>query len=187
MPSRAVMSLSAPATSKACARLSSAHGPAIRASGRLLPKRTLPTATTGFGSALMGFIASDHEGHGRSGQPVSLHRRKLRRPQERAFDIGDNRAARFALVARLVPSRIGLERVPFLFAVGERFPNQHVVQVLAAIADQNGPKAGLLDAVLFPDFQSLLLETLEQRRQPAGDAGVDALFVDHDFLPMICF
>src|SRR5580693_435820 len=146
MLSRAVISLSAAATSKACARLSSAHGPAIKASGSLLPKRTLPTATTAFGSAFFGVIAGDHEGHGRSGQPVSLHRRKRRWPQERTLDIGDDRAARFALVARLVPGRIGLERVPYLFTVGERFPNQHVVQVLAAIADQNGPKAGLLDA-----------------------------------------
>src|SRR5258708_32016311 len=70
MPSRAVMSLSAAAISKACARLSSAHGPAIRASGRSLPKRTLPTATTAFGSAFFGVIAGDHEGHGGSGQPA---------------------------------------------------------------------------------------------------------------------
>src|SRR5215467_1156194 len=46
MPTRAAISLSAPAISRACARLSSAHGPAIRASGRRLPKRTAPTATS---------------------------------------------------------------------------------------------------------------------------------------------
>src|ERR1700676_3498336 len=115
MPSRAVISLSAAAMSKACARLSSAHGPAIKASGGLLPKRTFPTATTAFGSAFFGVIAGDHEGHAGSGQPASLHRGKRRRPQERALDIGDDRAARFALVARLVPGRIGLERVHFLF------------------------------------------------------------------------
>src|SRR5258708_1647257 len=173
MLSRAVMSLSAAAMSKAWARLSSAHGPAIRASGKLLPKRTLPTATTGFGSALMGFIADDHEGHGGSGQPISLHRRKRRRPQERALDIGDDRATGFALVARLVPGRIGLERVPFLFTVGERLPRQHVMQVVVAVADQHGPEASLLEAVLVPEFERVLLEALEQRRQPAGDAGID--------------
>src|ERR1700735_2127156 len=92
MLSRAVMSLSAPATSKACARLSSAHGPAIRASGRVLPQRTLPTATTAFGSAFFGVIAGDHEGHGGSGQPPSFQRGKIRRPQEHAVDVGDDRA-----------------------------------------------------------------------------------------------
>jgi len=56
--------------------------------------------------------------------------------------------------------------------------------VLAAIADQHGPKTSLLDAVLFPDFQSVLFQALEQRRQPAGNAGVDALFVDHGFLSL---
>src|SRR5580700_9430276 len=119
MPSRAVMSLSAAAMSKACARLSSTHGPAIRASGRLLPKRTLPTATTAFGSAFFGVIASDHEGHAGSGQPASLHRGKRRRPQERALDIGDDRAVLLAVVARFVPRRIGLKYVPDPLAFGE--------------------------------------------------------------------
>src|SRR5580704_5695889 len=187
MLNRAAISFSAAAISKACARLSSAHGPAIKASGSLLPKRTLPTATTAFGPAVFGVMAGDHEGHGGSGQPASLHRGKCRRPQERALDIGDDRATRFALVARLVPGRIGLKYVPYPLALGERFPSKHVMQVLAALADQHGPKAGLLDTVLGPDFKRVLLEPLEQRRQPAGDAGVDALFVDHGFLPMICF
>src|SRR6202035_1864570 len=94
MPSRAVMSLSAAAMSKACARLSSAHGPAIKASGRLLPKRTLPTATMAFGSAFFGVIEGDHDGHGGAGQPTSFQRGKVRRPQEHAVDVGDDRAAR---------------------------------------------------------------------------------------------
>src|ERR1700682_1937282 len=128
MPSRAVMSLSAAAISKAWARLSSAHGPAIKVSGSLLPKRTLPTATTAFGSAVFGVMAGDHEGHGAPGQTASLHRGNRRRPQERALDVGDDRAARFALVARLVPRRIGLKYVPYPLALGERFPNEQIMQ-----------------------------------------------------------
>src|SRR5712672_1036496 len=50
MPTRAAISLRALAISSACARLSSAHGPAISASGSRLPKRTLPTATTEWGA-----------------------------------------------------------------------------------------------------------------------------------------
>src|SRR5580693_9036926 len=72
MPSRAATSFSAPAMSKACARLSSTHGPAIRASGRSLPKRTLPMLTTAFGAVGCGFMAGDHEGQGGPGQPVRL-------------------------------------------------------------------------------------------------------------------
>ena len=43
--------------SKACARLSSTQGPAISASGSVLPKRTLPTATMDLGFAVIEFIA----------------------------------------------------------------------------------------------------------------------------------
>src|SRR5579862_1648098 len=68
MPSRAAISISEPAISKACARLSSAHGPAISANGSLLPKRTLPTATMGFGLTVMGVLAGNHEGPAPSGQ-----------------------------------------------------------------------------------------------------------------------
>ena len=50
------MSLSADAISKACARLSSTHGPAINASGSALPKRTFATATTGLGLTGIGFM-----------------------------------------------------------------------------------------------------------------------------------
>src|SRR5580692_5803900 len=115
MPSCAVTSLSAAAMSKACARLSSAHGPAISASGKALPNRALPIVTVEFG--FIDVLADDHEGGGRPGQPASFHRRKRRRPQERALDVGNDRTARFALVARLMPGRIGLERVPLLFTI----------------------------------------------------------------------
>ena len=49
MPAAPAISFSADAISSACARLSSAHGPAISASGSALPKRTLPIATTELG------------------------------------------------------------------------------------------------------------------------------------------
>src|ERR1700691_5729369 len=167
MPSRLVRSCNAPAMSSACARLSRAHGPPISASGNLLPKRTLPTATTGLGFALIGILAADHDSRARRGQPQSLHGGECRRPQKRALDVCDDRAVPLAVIARLVPCRVGLECVPFLFTVGERVPNEHVMQVLAAVAHQHGPETGRLDAVLVPDFQSLLLEPLEQNRQPA--------------------
>ena len=52
---RPPISFSASAVSSACARLSSAQGPAISASGKSLPKRAAPTATTGLG---VGFMAA---------------------------------------------------------------------------------------------------------------------------------
>src|ERR1051326_8458778 len=54
--------------SNAWARPSSAHGPAIKASGNALPKRTLPTATAGFGFAVMVTLAGDHASPARRGQ-----------------------------------------------------------------------------------------------------------------------
>src|SRR5579863_7320090 len=55
--------------SKACARLSNAHGPAISASGKPLPNRALPTLTMGLGFVVMRTFAADHEARGRPGQP----------------------------------------------------------------------------------------------------------------------
>src|SRR5580698_346305 len=52
-PAFAAISFSADAISNACARLSSAQGPAMIASGRLLPIFTEPTVTTGLGSAIV--------------------------------------------------------------------------------------------------------------------------------------
>src|SRR4029078_7875046 len=49
MPRRPAISLRAGAVSSACARLSSTQGPAIIASGKPLPKRAFPAATTGLG------------------------------------------------------------------------------------------------------------------------------------------
>src|SRR6516164_214347 len=64
------MSLSAQAISKAWSRLSSAQGPAISASGSLLPNRMPPTATTGLGAgSQQTFMAADHATRPPSGQP----------------------------------------------------------------------------------------------------------------------
>ena len=43
------------------------------------------------------------------------------------------------------------------------------MQVVVAVADMHGPKAGLADAVLFPNLQRVVLEALQQRRQPAAE------------------
>ena len=48
------------------------------------------------------------------------------------------------------------------------------MQILAAVSYQHGPEAGLLDTVLFPDFQRLLLEPLERRYRPLDPAALSA-------------
>src|SRR6202048_2575852 len=58
-----------------------------------------------------------------------------------------------------------------------------VGDLLAALADQRGPKPGLADAVLLPDPQRLVLEPRQQRRLAPRHAAVDAQFVDHDPSP----
>src|SRR5215204_2905276 len=81
------------------------------------------------------------------------NRRERGRPEEGRLDVGDEQTVLLAFVARLVPFRIGLERVPLLLALGQRLPGQHVVQVVVAIADQHGPEAGRPDAMLLPDVE----------------------------------
>jgi hypothetical protein len=46
------------------------------------------------------------------------------------------------------------------------------MQVVVAVADQHGPEARGLDAVLFPDLDGVVLEALEEGGQAAGQAGV---------------
>src|ERR1700734_1490459 len=71
---RAAISVSAPATSSACARLSSWHGPAMIEIGRSLPNLTDPAATTGAAEILalkaFPFIRRDHAGRSLIDQPV---------------------------------------------------------------------------------------------------------------------
>src|SRR4029079_17502381 len=88
-----------------------------------------------------------------------------------------------AFVARLVPLGVGLECVPLLLALGERLPSQQIMQVVVAVADQHGPEAGRPDAVLLPDVEGLGFEPLQQSRQLAGNALIDAKLVDHRVSP----
>src|SRR4051812_17985588 len=104
--SRAAISFSADATSSACARLSSWHGPAMIEIGSALPNLTAPAETTG--AAVMSAF-----------KVFSLDRRESGRHQQLADDIADDLAVCLAFCARLHPVRIGLERGPFLVAVGQ--------------------------------------------------------------------
>jgi hypothetical protein len=66
-----------------------------------------------------------------------------------------------------------LERIGPSFSLSAR------AEIVVAVADQHGPEAGLLDAVLLPDLDGGGLEPLEQRRQAARQASVHAILVDH--------
>src|SRR5262245_6792627 len=72
-----------------------------------------------------------------------FHRRERGWLQDRIGDRGDNRAILLGLGARGEPGRIGHEGAPLLLALGERFPLQHVVEVLVRVADHHGPETGL--------------------------------------------
>src|SRR5258707_1514593 len=197
------ISLSAEATSSACARLSSWHGPAMIEIGRSLPNLTDPAATSGAGEVFafkaLSFSAADHAGQGRQDQPSLgtssiwvasadirrasqgrlLHRRECGRHQQLIDDVADDLAVRLGLRTRLDPFGIALECGPFLFAVGERFPRQEIGQLLVGFADQRRKKSGLSDAVLLPDLQGDGLEPLQERRQPARNTAIDTHFVNH--------
>src|SRR3954452_13198351 len=113
--SRAAISFSADATSSACARLSSWHGPAMTEIGSALPNLTAPAETTG--AAVMSAF-----------KVFSLDRGERGRHQQLADDIADDLTVRLARGARGDPVRIRLKCGPFLVAVGKRIPSQHVSQ-----------------------------------------------------------
>src|SRR5437660_944113 len=92
---------------------------------------------------------------------------------------GDDRPVALGFGTLGVPFGIGLERGPFLFTVGERFPFQEIIESLVRISDGDCPKAGLLDAVPLPDIQSNRVKALQQIRQAARHTVVDAQFVKH--------
>src|SRR5579862_3136005 len=91
-------------------------------------------------------------------------RRKRRRLEDLVHRIGEDRAILFARSASIDPFRIGHERIPPLLAVGERLPRQQISQLLIGLADERGPEAGLLDAVLVPQLESHVLKSLQQSR-----------------------
>src|ERR1700753_3724873 len=158
MFSRAAISFSAPATSSACARLSSWHGPAMIEIGRSLPNLADPTVTTGAALTLAFNDAISQETlRAPAMRPALrlrrlLHRRELGRHQQLVDDGLNDLAALFGLGARRDPFRIVLERGPLLVAIGQRLPGQEIGQVLVGFTDQRGEEAGLLDAVLFPEL-----------------------------------
>src|SRR3954451_2843190 len=104
--SRAAISFSADATSSACARLSSWHGPAMIEIGSALPNLTAPAETTG--AAVMSAF-----------KVFSLHRRKSGRHQQLPDNIADDLAVCLAFYARVHPVRISLKRGPFPLAFGQ--------------------------------------------------------------------
>src|SRR6185312_462024 len=111
-----------------------------------------------------------------------LHRRERGRLQDGVADRRDDRPVALGLGALGDPLGIAHEPGPFLLALRQRLPLQHVVEVLVRVADGDGPEAGLADAVLRPERQRGALEALQERRQTARDAMVDAEFVDQAFL-----
>src|SRR5437868_76373 len=98
--------------------------------GSALPNLTAPAETTG--AAVMSAF-----------KVFSLHRRESGRHQQLTDDIADDLAVRLAFCARLHPVRVALERGPFLVAVGQRIPRQHVSQLLVGFADQGREKTRL--------------------------------------------
>src|SRR6185437_4169652 len=95
----------------------------------------------------------------------------------------DDRAVALAFPALGDPFRVALEGVPLLLPLGERFPLQQVVKILVRFADQDGPEAGLANAVLLPQAERDGVEALEERRQATRQAVIDAKLVDH-FCPL---
>src|SRR5580698_2053302 len=118
------------------------------------------------------------------GQPAAalFDRGERGRLKERTLDVGDDRPVALAVVAGLYAGEVRQKRFPYPLAFGERFPRKQVVQVVVAVADQHGPKAGLADAVLFPELERVILKPLEQLWQAARKARINAQLVDHRFL-----
>jgi hypothetical protein len=108
-----------------------------------------------------------------------LHRRIRCRAQDNVLHIGDDRAGFLGLRAGGQPFWVDAESVPLLLALGQGVPGQHVIQRLVGLADDRGPEASLLDAVLFSQLQRDGVEALVQVGQLARDAFVDTQFVDH--------
>src|SRR5438105_11621425 len=110
---------------------------------------------------------------------TSFDRRKAGRLQDLVFHAGDDRAVLLGLRPCADPLGIGLEGRPFLFAVGERFPFQEIIEGLVRIPDCDGPEAGLLDTVSLPDPGCNRVEPLQEVGQAAGHAVINPQFVKH--------
>jgi hypothetical protein len=88
---------------------------------------------------------------------VSLHGRKRGWCQQLAANVLDELAILLRLGDHCDPFGIGEKSTPALLALGHAVPGEHVGDLLAALADQRGPKPGLADAVLLPDPQRFVL------------------------------
>src|SRR3954463_8360344 len=94
--------------------------------------------------------------------PRLFERRERRRRQQLAHDIADDLAVLLRLGARRHPFGIGHESRPYLLPLGERFPLQHVSEIVIGFADHGGEETGLADAVLFPQLERDGFEALDQ-------------------------
>src|SRR5262249_27905967 len=103
--------------------------------------------------------------------------------QDAVFNSRHDGAVLLGLGPLRVPFGVGLERVPFFLAVGERFPLEEVVEGLVRIADAGSPEAGLLDTVSLPNAEGDRIEPLQQVGQTAGHGVIDAQFVEHGISP----
>src|SRR6202030_707218 len=94
---------------------------------------------------------------------LSLHGRKHGWRQQLVADVLDELAILLRLGDHRDPFGIGEKSAPALLALGHAVPGEHVDDLLAALADQRGPKPDLADTVLLPDPQRLVLEPRQQR------------------------
>lgn len=110
---------------------------------------------------------------------VLLNGRELRRHQKATRNLRIDRAIRLARSLCLVPLRVSEKCIPPLLPVRHALPRQHIRQVVAVGPHERGPESDLLDSVLLPDTQCMILKTCEQIGHTAWDRRVDAEFVDH--------
>ena len=94
--------------------------------------------------------------------------------QYRTCDVLDDLSVALTFGAGRNTFRVGLERIPLLLALGQRFPGQQVMQVIVAVADEHRSETRRPDAMSFPEIERGALETLEQSGQAARYASVDA-------------
>jgi hypothetical protein len=106
---------------------------------------------------------------------VLFHRRESCRREQLAADIGNDLPLALRLVPGPVPCRIGDESRPFRLTLGQRFPGEEIGEAIAVFANRRGEKPGLADAMPLPDGQRLVGKALEQSRQPARQAVIDAV------------
>src|SRR5690606_5684368 len=109
--------------------------------------------------------------------------RKRYRAQDLVGDRGHDGTELLALGFLARPFGVGGKGVPALLALGQAFPFQQVVKIVVVLAHLHRPEAGMTDAMFFPELERDGLEALEQMGQLAGQATVDAKFMQHGGSP----